>query len=144
MTIKIRTAALDDVNSMTTLNLELDYSALTEQINERLNKILSSDNYNAFVAEKENEVIGWLVVEKRLTLESGYTAEITGLIVSKNVRRLGVGKMLIEAAEQWALDNNLPRIVVRSNIGRQESHPFYLKRGYTHTKTSHNYEKRFL
>ena len=54
-----------------------------------------------------------------------------------------VGKALVAAAEQWAADIGTPHVFLRSNILRQESHPFYESLGYTRTKTQHAYSKRF-
>lgn len=141
MTIKIRIAAVEDVNEITALNSELGYSASTQEINERLRAMLLSENYCAFVAERDNDVVGWLVVEKRLSLESGYKAEITGLVVSQHARRLGIAKQLVDAAIQWAISKKLSRIIVHSNVNRSESHNFYLNQNFVYTKTSHNYEK---
>jgi hypothetical protein len=41
----------------------------------------------------------------------------------------------------WVIAQGLDTIVVRSNVARAESHPFYERLGYTRTKTQHAYVK---
>lgn len=50
-------------------------------------------------------------------------------------------RVLVDAAEQWASQRGLHLVVVRSNVMRSESHPFYEKIGYQRTATSHLYRK---
>jgi GNAT superfamily N-acetyltransferase len=82
-----------------------------------------------------------MVVERRVSLESGEAAEITGLVVAASARRTGVGKALVSSAEQWTARQGLTAIRVRSNITRAESHPFYERLGFLRKKTQHTYEK---
>ena len=88
--------------------------------------------------------MGWAVAERRLSLESGERAELTGLVVSASARRMGIGRSLVTAAEQWGSEQGLESMYVRSNIARQESHPFYLDLGYHLKKTQHTYEKPLI
>ena len=74
-------------------------------------------------------------------LESGESAELTGLVVASAARRLGVGSALVAAAEEWARANGFSSLRVRSNVTRAESHPFYEKLGFERAKTQHAYRK---
>jgi hypothetical protein len=51
---------------------------------------------------------------------------------------------LVAAAESWAARLGLSDVVVRSNVTRAESHPFYERLGYARTKTQHVYLKTVL
>jgi GNAT superfamily N-acetyltransferase len=53
-----------------------------------------------------------------------------------------MGGRLVRAAEQWARDIGAEFVSVRSNINREESHPFYRKLGYELKKTQQVYRKR--
>ncbi|RYZ96289.1 MAG: GNAT family N-acetyltransferase, partial [Moraxellaceae bacterium] len=139
--VNIRNATINDVATITNLNVQLGYSASCSQVQEWLSDILASSNHCILVAENGETVVGWLVIEKRLSLETGYKAEITGLVVSENFRRFGIARLLVETAGHWAVSKHLSRIVVRSNITRLESHHFYLKQDFIFVKTSHQYEK---
>ena len=74
-------------------------------------------------------------------LESPPFVEIGGIVVDSDYRRKGIGKLLIAAAEEWALANALDSVRLRSNIVRPEAHEFYPAIGYIHTKTQKTYQK---
>jgi GNAT superfamily N-acetyltransferase len=58
---------------------------------------------------------------------------ITSLIVSKNVQGHGIGRMLVEAAEQWMRKAGCELVEVTSNDRRAEAHAFYRHMGYERT-----------
>ncbi|MFK8017508.1 MAG: GNAT family N-acetyltransferase, partial [Gammaproteobacteria bacterium] len=93
------------------------------------------------VAESRNKLLGWVAAEERLLLETGARIEIVGLVVSDSSRRLGIGRALVGAAEEWKSRRGVSVIVVRSNIVRDESHPFYESLGFVRVKTQHVYSK---
>jgi GNAT superfamily N-acetyltransferase len=62
-------------------------------------------------------------------------------VVDAAQRGLGVGRALVDAVESWARTRGLDRVVVRSNVVRLESHPFYERIGYKRIKTQHVYRK---
>jgi GNAT superfamily N-acetyltransferase len=86
--------------------------------------------------------VGWIHAAEQDILEAGRVCEIWGMVVAEGERGCGLGRRLIEAAEQWALIRGLDQISVRSNVVRAESHPFYERMGYSKFKTQHVYRKR--
>ena len=60
-------------------------------------------------------------------------AQLTLLVVDEQHRTRGVGRMLVEAAEQWALSRGARRIVVTTALQRAEAHAFYERLQYKHT-----------
>jgi GNAT superfamily N-acetyltransferase len=58
-------------------------------------------------------------------------------------RSHGVGRRLVAVAEEWARQHGLKSIVVRSRATREAAHRFYLREGYTQTKTSAVFTKSF-
>jgi GNAT superfamily N-acetyltransferase len=107
----------------------------------RLARILDSDTQQVLVAADGSRIDGYIGVERRLALQDDERVEITGLVVDSAARRSGIGRLLVGAAERWALQHGLHTVVVRSNVVRPESHPFYEGIGYQRTKTSHTYRK---
>ena len=91
---------------------------------DRIERLLQSDAYFLAVAENESRLTGWVAAEKRLLLESGERAEIVGLIVTADARRTGTGLALVNAAETWAVQQEMRTISVSSNVARHESQPF--------------------
>lgn len=141
--MELRVAKNDDAPEITKLTKELGYMVSEAETLQWLSMLLGSKTHQVMVvANSDNHLLGWIVVEQRLSLEAGFKAEISGLVVRTTARRSGIGRHLISAAEKWATVNGLAQITVRSNVTREESHPFYLGLGYAHKKTAHNYEKR--
>jgi GNAT superfamily N-acetyltransferase len=141
MDYRIVNASADHARDIASLTTELGYAVNAEQTAQWLADLLASSFHNVFVAIGGDKVCGWLVVEKRLFLESGSSAEITGLVVGAEFRRNGIADALVSVAESWAKEQYLEKLVVRSNIARKESHIFYPKAGFTHSKTTHVYIK---
>jgi GNAT superfamily N-acetyltransferase len=91
--------------------------------------------------DRSNKVVGWLQAHASVVIESGFRAEIVGMIVSETARRGGVGRLLVAKAETWARKISAPAMVVRSNIKRRASHKFYSALGYRPIKTQVVYRK---
>lgn len=139
---RLRLALPSDAAEISRLSTELGYPASASEISIRLALLRERPEHYVFVVGEENaRLLGWLAVEKRLLLESGAKVEIVGLVVDREARRLGVGKALVAAAEEWARDQGMEKIFVRSNVVRPDSHPFYESLGYRRAKTQHFYLK---
>lgn len=138
--LNIRNATIRDAASIAKLSGALGYPATTEDIAARLERLLRREDQVVFVAET-NEVAGWIHAAEQEILELERFCEIWGLVVGEAQRRRGVGRRLIEAAEQWAGSRGLTKVMLRSNVLRPESHPFYERIGYTRYKTQHAYRK---
>jgi GNAT superfamily N-acetyltransferase len=139
---RLRNARLDDATEIARLADELSYPATTQDITARLTALLPQSHHHVVVAQGDDGLLGWIAVERRLTLESGAQIEIVGLVVSAVARRSGIGQALVADAERWALAQGFDSIAVRSNVARTESHPFYERLGYLRRKSQHLYSKR--
>lgn len=138
----IRNATPADAAEIARLSAQLGYPASVETFDARLRKLLDSPRHAVLVAAGDGDRLnGFVATEQRISLELGERVEIVALVVDADARRAGVGKALVATAEQWAADIGTPHVFLRSNILRQESHPFYESIGYTRTKTQHAYTK---
>jgi GNAT superfamily N-acetyltransferase len=141
--LTVRSAILDDAPDLARLSGLLGYPAEASSVEDRLSRLLASTTDAVFVAQLgSGAVAGWVHAAEQELLESGRRCEILGLIVDQERRGAGVGRALVEQVEDWARSRNLEQIAVRSNVLRQESHPFYERMGYQRTKTQHAYRKR--
>lgn len=138
----LSSANINDHNEIARLSAELGYPADAAEIAQRLQVLLLNPLHCILVARQSSSLFGWIAAERRLSLESGESIEIVGLVVGQNARRMGVGKALVAGVEQWARDQNMCVVRVRSNVTRGESHPFYASLGYEKQKTQHAYKKR--
>jgi len=142
--VRIRSPRATDAEQLAALNRELGYATESREIVSRIKRVSKLSEHFIAVAEIESGVIGWVQVEHRFSMETGEKAELVGLIVGVGARRGGVGRLLVQAAEEWAADRGLGSIVVRSNVVRPESHSFYKQIGYSQSKTQHVYAKALL
>jgi len=138
----IRPARIGDAAEIARLSEELGYPAAAKDMAERLAALLQRPEHGVVVAESCGNLLGWAAVEARTLLVTGRKAELMGLVVDSKARRRGVGLALVRAAEEWAREQGIDLMTVRSNAVRTESHPFYERLGYTHTKSQHVYLKR--
>lgn len=140
--MRVRPATMADAPAISQLTAELGYAMDAEASRAALTTMLAHPVYAVLVVESDStHLAGWVAVENRLSLESGAFAEITGLVVGSAFRKRGVGKQLLQSAEQWALRQGFQSLRVRSSISRQESHPFYESLGFVRNKTQHVYLK---
>jgi ribosomal protein S18 acetylase RimI-like enzyme len=140
-TMIIRNAALPDAAEISELTAQLGYTADPAAIRHRLARLLGRQHQLILVASLDDKVVGWMQAHASDVLESGFRVEIVGLIVSQNCRRRGLGRSLIQHAEDWAIELGAETLVVRSNVQRVESRGFYPALGFSTTKTQAVFKK---
>jgi GNAT superfamily N-acetyltransferase len=112
---------------------------------ERLQCILNRPEHGAFVAEQEGSVVGWIHVYVAHIIEAPNSyVEIGGLVVDESQRGTGIGRALIEAAEDWTRRSGFDDIRLRSASKRVEAHKFYESLGYRIVKTQMRFEKKLI
>jgi GNAT superfamily N-acetyltransferase len=127
---------------MAELSGQLGYPATPREIAQRLRQIKPPSQHAVLVAESaEGSVIGWLHVSVEPLLETELRAEVNGLVVADEERSRGAGRLLLQAAEEWALKHNCRNMSVRSNVIRERAHQFYMRNGYEHYKTQKAFRK---
>ena len=138
----LRCARLKDATEIARLVTELGYPVEAGAILPRLQALLVHPDHLVTVAAAPNDRLsGVIMAEHRALLLYGPQVEIMGLSVGADARRMGVGRALVKAVEAWARQFGDSQIVVRSNVVRPESHPFYEKIGYERKKTQHVYAR---
>ena len=141
-TCLVRPAQPCDSNAMAGLAVQLGYACTREEVYKRLSQMQDRDHYAVFVAELSGgQIAGWIGAYLFQSVETDSCVEISGLVVDQNLRSRGIGKMLIDAAEQWARRVRCHVISVRSNITRDRAHRFYTINGYEHVKTQKEFRK---
>ena len=140
MQIFIRHITPEDAAAVTILSRQLGYPLSTEQIHQNINAVVASKNHDAFVAELDGKVIGWIGVEQTIMIESDPYCEINGLVIDENFRGKGIGKLLIEKAKQWGREKGNDKLKLRCNVMRTETHLFYQRLGFKAVKQQTNFE----
>ncbi|GGE63768.1 GNAT family N-acetyltransferase [Priestia taiwanensis] len=131
--MEIRESILDDYRQLAPLMEQLGYPTSTEQMKQRLTYITSSPNYHTLVAIDNEKIIAMIGLVKSFYYEmDGSFIRIQAFIVDATYRNQGVGKRLLEEAEEWARSSGATGISLNSG-NREEriaAHKFYEKRGY--------------
>lgn len=93
---------------------------------EELKAFIGHRHSQTLIAEEAGEIRGFLIAHR----EPRRILHIVTIDVLKAWRRRGIGALLMDAAEQWAFDQNLRLIGLETaehNVGAQR---FYAARGY--------------
>lgn len=142
LTVAVRQMRAEDIAAVARLTTQLGYPATEDQTRRRYDLIKDRWDARLFVAQHaDNGVVGWIHVQATYLLECDPRAEIWGLVVAESARGSGVGRRLVEAAEEWAVIRGLGVMVLRSNNLRTGAQGFYEHLGYTITKTQNAFRK---
>jgi len=140
MKVRFRQTNTTDAEAISKLSKQLGYTTEIEDAISYINTLHSSDKDDLIVAELEGEVIAWMQLSYILRVESGYFAEITGIVVDGDYRSTGIGKMLVDYAKEWCGVKDVYRLRVRTNIARLRTHDFYERNGFTLCKEQKVFE----
>lgn len=141
--IKIRQAEIKDAERIANLCEQLEYYVSNQQIEQRLAKIWNNNAHIIYVATLATEyVIGWTHAHITDSLVIPSQAILLGLVVDKNYRHRGIGRILMQHIEQWASLAGCEGVMLRSSLRRKEAHLFYEKIGYTNIKQSLTFHKK--
>ncbi|CAM4398487.1 GNAT family N-acetyltransferase [Bacillus manliponensis] len=131
--MNIRKAIIEDVPHLASLMGQLGYPVTIEQMTKRFQNIDSHPNYYTLVAEENGTVIGMLGINTGILYnKDGLYARIIAFVVDERYRNRGIGKLLIQEAEIWAIQQGADAITLNSGkrSERDTAHQFYKNRGY--------------
>jgi ribosomal protein S18 acetylase RimI-like enzyme len=101
----------------------------TKLIEESITEL--SEHSVLLIAEENQKVLGFALLQTRkdfFTDEShGYVSDIA---VKKEVEGRGVGRLLLEAAENWSKDKGFRLLVLHVLIGNERAKRIYEKSGF--------------
>jgi len=129
----IRKATKNDITVLSHLMEELSGEPISHDgMNNRLEMAEESSTDTIFVYEENSEVQATLVFRIRENIrEVSRYGEICIIVVRSSAKRRGIGKQLMDFAEQLAKDLGCKGTYLISGFGRKdEAHQFYLDLGY--------------
>lgn len=127
MDIRIRAIRPDDINRACELIQQLTGQEIrVEEMNNRLQLVQDSAVDELYVCEVNGSVEGLLGFRVRENLEqvSRY-GEISLLVTDSQLQRKGIGRTMMNYAEQLAKEKGCLGTWLVSGLGRQEAHEFY-------------------
>lgn len=96
-------------------------------------KMLEDEKYIILVAKEDDKILGSILAITCMTLamEGKNFLVIEDVIVRDGLRGKGIGKSLMKAADDFALETNCLYSILVSSGFRKDAHKFYEKSGYT-------------
>ncbi len=142
--ITIRKAVPDDAASIAKLNSnEFGYEYPVSKTKSQLTRILEKPSDRIFVICIDAEAVGYV---HACDYEGTYfdpQKNIMAIAISSSHRGEGLGRMLLEAVEDWAKLDGCSGVRLVSGMNREGAHAFYECCGYKLRKVQKNYIKLF-
>jgi GNAT superfamily N-acetyltransferase len=127
---KIRDAKPSDALRLVELIQELGHEITEKQVRKNL-AALKKLGETPLVATLDKKVVGTCGISRRVVIHRpAPLGRITALVVSKEAQGEGIGRMLLEAAEDWMREKGCKLVEVTSNDRRADAHAFYRHMGY--------------
>ena len=128
---EIRVARMTDAAALAELLTDLGYPHDQDDARARLRLWAGDPQGSLLVAEDEERVVGFVAVHAVPFVErTGHFARVTGLSVRPESRRAGIGRRLLQAAEEWAAAHGCSAVEITSRRTRADAHAFYRDVGY--------------
>jgi GNAT superfamily N-acetyltransferase len=141
MIVITRRATIADIEAMTGLlyqlfSIEEDFTFNAENQKKGLALIIESEQSAvALVAEHEGKVIGMLTAQTNIsTAEGGIAAVLEDMVIEKSLRGKGIGKQLMQAMKQWAIEKGIKRLQLLADKTNTPALAYYNKLGWKETK----------
>ena len=133
----IRPATLGDAESIARLVSTLGYPCTSDRMRARLEALAADRGHATFVATIDGRVAGMIgAFICRIYEEDAPVGRIIALSVDCEFRGLGLGRLLVQNAEQWFRSQGALAVLVNSGFDRRDAHDFYERVGYTAKGTS--------
>ncbi|RFS82032.1 GNAT family N-acetyltransferase [Actinomadura spongiicola] len=131
MAIEIRSAGVDDASRITVLLDQLGYPTEPADVAARLEYWLEDPQSTLLVAETEGVVAGVAAMHAFPLLEhTARRGRLVALVVDDRVRGQGIGRALVDAAEDRARRLGCRDMEITSSRNRSLAHQFYAGIGY--------------
>jgi GNAT superfamily N-acetyltransferase len=128
--LKIRDAKPSDAPRLVKLIHELGHEIDEKRVRKNL-AALKKTGETPLVATLDKQVVGMCGVGRRVVIHRpAPLGRITALVVTRDAQDHGIGRMLVEAAENWMRKEGCQLVEVTSNDRRTAAHAFYRHLGY--------------
>ena len=131
--LQIRDARASDAPRIAALIGELGHKIDAKQVRKNL-ALLKESGDTPLVAALGQEVVGLCGIGKRIAVHrNAALGRITALVVAREAQGQGIGRKLVEAAEDWMRKRGCYLVEVTSNDRRAQAHAFYRHMGFERT-----------
>ena len=124
----------DDGEAVALLLTQLGHPTDAGDVSSRLREVLAEGGAAFLQVDESGRALGFFSVARHSVIHaSGPIGLITSLVVADDARRLGVGRAMVAAAQDWARDAGCVRLIVTSGEHRSDAHAFYPACGMPYT-----------
>jgi GNAT superfamily N-acetyltransferase len=134
--ISIRQMRAEDIPASRELLAQLGYQLAVEEVRRRYDAVTRFESHALIVAEDDGSIVALCHVYARPALDKPPEAVVQALVVDETRRGGGVGKLMMDAAERWAVEQGFDAITLSSHDARSDAHAFYEAFGYECVATS--------
>jgi ribosomal protein S18 acetylase RimI-like enzyme len=117
------------------------YEGLTKDPDDRISletarakfeKLKTYPDYQLYVAEVENEIVGTfaLLIMDNLAHRGEPSAIIEDVVIRKDLQGRGIGKEMMKKAMNLCSEKGCYKMVLSSNLSREAAHGFYESLGF--------------
>lgn len=129
--MEIRRATLSDARELARLFTELGHAATEEDVRARWGAWHAGGNIGLVVAGADGELLGAATLHQSIVLHRAMPiGRISALVIDARHRNKGLGRAIVDAAEQMFRDAGCGTVEVTSNLRRTDAHAFYARLGY--------------
>ena len=150
--MEIRGATTEDIDQISLLFIEqfdiqaeLDpyYMQSGTQDKQFIQKTITDEDSQIFVAAEEGKVVGFVSVYEKKSHEFNFIvqhkyAHLMDIIITKEYQGKGIATKLMNAVKQWALDRELDHIEL-TVAANNSAVNFYIKSGYEEMQKTMRY-----
>lgn len=137
--LRIRAADSVDSEALAGLLVELGYQATPDEVAERLQRLARAGE-PVLLARQGDETLGCLTWHVTPNIHRPWpVGRITMMVVAERSRRHGIGRALVQAAEERMAQRGCGLIEVTSNVKLRAAHAFYERMGFE--RTSHRFAR---
>jgi predicted N-acetyltransferase YhbS len=141
--VNIRRIKITDSMDIQILNEELGHPCSFEKVRDRIQYITENLDDIIFVAQMDQEVIGYIHGSPYELLYADSLINIMAFVVKEKYRNLGIGGKLLESFEEYVKTERYAGIRLVSRFERIDAHRFYENHGYINRKDQKNFIKLF-
>ena len=135
--LSLRAMTPDDLPALDPLLRQLGYVIAQDDIARRFSAVMEAPGHSLDVAERSGRVVGFIHVFARAAIEKSPEVIVQALVVDDGLRGSGIGRKLMQRAEDWATANGYGSVALGTQTRRDDAHAFYERLGYRVAATSH-------
>jgi GNAT superfamily N-acetyltransferase len=138
--VVVRPARVADLPAMKGLLAELfaietDFKVDGQKQERALRMIIERPSAAAWVAEENGKVVGMITAQTVVsTAEGGESVWIEDVVVTRDRRRTGIGRKLVDAVARWCEGRGIVRMQLLADGANDCAFEFYQRRGWDRTR----------